>query len=146
MWRERALLVILLLLLVQQICATKKQDHGCPLSSCGKITNITYPFRLKGQPKSCGDNRYELACENNVTVLHLYSGKYHVQAINYNNFTIRVVDPGVDQQTNCSSLPRYFLSRSNFTDTYNYRYNMDPYQAGEYSGRRNFFYFFIGKD
>ncbi|KAL2963429.1 hypothetical protein AAZX31_17G201100 [Glycine max] len=135
MWRERALLVILLLLLVQQICATKKQDHGCPLSSCGKITNITYPFRLKGQPKSCGDNRYELACENNVTVLHLYSGKYHVQAINYNNFTIRVVDPGVDQQTNCSSLPRYFLSRSNFTDTYNYRYNMDPYQAGEYSGR-----------
>ncbi|XP_040866996.1 rust resistance kinase Lr10 isoform X3 [Glycine max] len=137
MWRERALLVILLLLLVQQICATKKQDHGCPLSSCGKITNITYPFRLKGHPKSCGDNRYELACENNVTVLHLYSGKYHVQAINYNNFTIRVVDPGVDQQTNCSSLPRYFLSRSNFTDTYNYRYNMDPYQAGEYSGRSN---------
>uniref|UniRef100_A0A0R0FQK1 Protein kinase domain-containing protein n=1 Tax=Glycine max TaxID=3847 RepID=A0A0R0FQK1_SOYBN len=73
MWRERALLVILLLLLVQQICATKKQDHGCPLSSCGKITNITYPFRLKGHPKSCGDNRY----------------------------------------------------------------NMDPYQAGEYSGRSN---------
>ncbi|KAG4379262.1 hypothetical protein GLYMA_17G214400v4 [Glycine max] len=133
MWRERALLVILLLLLVQQICATKKQDHGCPLSSCGKITNITYPFRLKGHPKSCGDNRYELACENNVTVLHLYSGKYHVQAINYNNFTIRVVDPGVDQQTNCSSLPRYFLSRSNFTDTYSDIYNMDPYQAGQYS-------------
>ncbi|XP_040866792.1 stress-induced receptor-like kinase isoform X2 [Glycine max] len=75
MWRERALLVILLLLLVQQICATKKQDHGCPLSSCGKITNITYPFRLKGHPKSCGDN----------------------------------------------------------SDIY----NMDPYQAGQYSGRSN---------
>ncbi|KHN05169.1 hypothetical protein glysoja_028067 [Glycine soja] len=79
------------------------------------ITNITYPFRLKGDPKGCGDNRYELACENNVTVLYLYSGKYHVQAINYNNFTIRVVDPGV-QQPNCSSLPRYFLSPTNFSD------------------------------
>ncbi|KAG5121594.1 hypothetical protein JHK84_039934 [Glycine max] len=130
MWREGALLVVLLLLLllVQQNCATKdEQEHGCPPSSCGKITSITYPFRLKGDPKSCGHNRYELACENNVTVLYLYSGKYHVQAINYNNFTVRVVDPGVQQQ-NYSSLPRYFLSQSNFSDSYSDA--TDPYQAG----------------
>ncbi|KHN05172.1 Putative receptor-like protein kinase [Glycine soja] len=113
MWRQRALLVFLLLL-VHQICATNEQEHACPPSSCGKITNITYPFRLKGDPEVCGVNRYWLACENNVTVLYLYSGKYHVQAINYNNFTIRVVDPGV-QQPNCSSLPRYFLSPTNFS-------------------------------
>ncbi|KAH1215241.1 Rust resistance kinase Lr10 [Glycine max] len=113
MWRQSALLVFVLLL-VQQICATSEQEHACPPSSCGKITNITYPFLLKGDPKGCGDNRYELACENNVTVLYLYSGKYHVQAINYNNFTIRVVDPGV-QQPYCSSIPRYFLSQSNFS-------------------------------
>jgi len=113
MWRQSALLVFLLLL-VQQICATNGQEHACPPSSCGKITNITHPFRLKSDPKGCGDNRYELACENNFTVLYLYSGKYHVQAINYNNFTIRVVDPGV-QQPNCSSLPRYFLSQANFS-------------------------------
>ncbi|KAG4975782.1 hypothetical protein JHK86_035256 [Glycine max] len=122
MWRQSALLVFLLLL-VHQICATNEQEHVCPPSSCGKITNITYPFRLKGDPKGCGDNRYELACENNVTVLYLYSGKYHVQAINYNNFTIRVVDPGV-QQPNCSSLPRYFLSQSNFSAID----DGDPYQ------------------
>ena len=118
-----------LLLLVQQICATNEQEHVCPPSSCGKITNITYPFRLRGDPKGCGDNRYELACENNVTVLYLYSGKYHVQAINYNNFTIRVVDPGV-QQPNCSSLPRYFLSPTNFSDVYSFFDNeVDPYLA-----------------
>ncbi|KAH1215238.1 Rust resistance kinase Lr10 [Glycine max] len=122
MWRQSALLVFVLLL-VQQICATNGQEHACPPSSCGKITNITHPFRLKGDPKGCGDNRYELACENNVTVLYLYSGKYHVQAINYNNFTIRVVDPGV-QQPNCSSLPRYFLSQSNFSAID----DGDPYQ------------------
>lgn len=41
--------------------------------------------------------------------------EYHVQAINYNNFTIRVVDPGVNQHPNCSSLPRHFLSQYNFS-------------------------------
>ena len=113
------LLVIFLVFVVQQICATHEQEHSmdCPTSSCGKITNISRPFRLKRDPIHCGDSKYELDCENNVTVLYLFSGKYHVQAINYNNFTIRVVDPGVEEPS-CSSLPRYFLSESNFSDGY----------------------------
>ena len=113
------LLVMFLLFLVQQICATNEQQNGidCPTSSCGKIANISRPFRLKGDPTHCGDSRYELSCENDVTVLYLYGGKYHVQAINYDNFTIRVVDPGVEEGS-CSSLPRYFLSQSNFTGVY----------------------------
>ncbi|KAK2453227.1 LEAF RUST 10 DISEASE-RESISTANCE LOCUS RECEPTOR-LIKE PROTEIN KINASE 2.1 [Trifolium repens] len=111
--------VILVLLLPFSYCAssTFEQEHTCPPSSCGKISNISYPFRLRNDPSHCGDSRYELSCENNVTTLYLYSAKYHVQYINYNNFTIRVVDPGV-QQDNCSSLPRYFLSSSDFFDTY----------------------------
>jgi len=119
-------LVMFLLFVVQQICARNEQEHAtnCLPSSCGKIANISRPFRLKGDPIYCGDNRYELDCENNVTVLYLYGGKYHVQAINYNNFTVRVVDPGVEEQS--FSLPRYFLSQSNFTD--NYR-AVDPYRA-----------------
>ncbi|KAL2318518.1 hypothetical protein Fmac_032394 [Flemingia macrophylla] len=129
MWRERMILVALVFL-VHQINASKthEQEHACPPSSCGRITNISHPFGLKGDRKSCGKNRLELACENNVTVLYLYSGKYHVQAINYDNYTIRVTDPGV-QQSNCSSLPRYFLSKSNFSDdlysgeTYHYFQN-----------------------
>jgi len=120
-WRERASLVVLLLLL-------HKVHGGCPPSSCGKITNIRYPFQLKGDPKKCGDERYELGCENNVTVLYLYSAQYHVEAINYNNYTVRVVDPSL-QPHNCSSLPLRSLSRSNFSDTYTYSY-ADPYQAG----------------
>jgi len=104
-----------------------EKEHTCPPSSCGKISNISYPFRLKDDPDNCGDKRYELACENNnVTALNLYSGKYYVKSINYDNFTIRVVDPGV-QQSNCSSLPLYSFSRSIFCDTYNYC--NDPYHA-----------------
>ncbi|CAJ2674625.1 unnamed protein product [Trifolium pratense] len=120
--------------MLQQSSSTNlsiEQKHSCPPSSCGKIFNITYPFRLKDDPIHCGDSRYELSCENNVTTLYLYSAKYHVQSINYNNFTIRLVDPGV-QESNCSSFPRNFLSRSNFCDTYEAYNNEDctvPYIA-----------------
>ncbi|KAL2318188.1 hypothetical protein Fmac_032064 [Flemingia macrophylla] len=127
MWRQRVLSVVLLFV-VAHISATMEQEDLCPPSSCGEITNITHPFRLKGDPIGCGDKRYELACENDVTVLYLYWGKYNVEAINYDNFTVRVVDPGLQQQ-NCSSLPRYFLSLSNFSDAIGYSDITDPYQA-----------------
>ncbi|WVY89709.1 hypothetical protein V8G54_035223 [Vigna mungo] len=119
MWRERTLIVLVFLL--HQIDG----EDGCPVSSCGKITNISYPFRLKGDPKVCG--RYELYCENNITVLSLLSGTFRVEAINYNNFTIRVVDPGL-QPTNCSSLPRYSLSPYNFTYLYTSVTDFDDFE------------------
>jgi len=110
MWRERAFMVVLLLLVW-------KIHGGFPSSSCGQITNINYPFRFKGDPEKCGLKRYELGCVNNVTVLYLYSVKYDVQAINYKNYTVRVVDPAL-QHHNLSSLPLRFLSRSNFSLTF----------------------------
>ncbi|XP_014503352.2 LEAF RUST 10 DISEASE-RESISTANCE LOCUS RECEPTOR-LIKE PROTEIN KINASE-like 2.1 [Vigna radiata var. radiata] len=120
MWRETSSLVLLLLLV-------HKSHARCLPSSCGNITNITYPFRLKGDPEKCGEESYELGCENNVTVLYLNSAQFHVQAINYNNYTVRVVDPAL-QHHNCSSLPLRSLSRSNFSDTYTY--STDLYQVG----------------
>ncbi|ESW33442.1 hypothetical protein PHAVU_001G069700 [Phaseolus vulgaris] len=119
MWRERALIVLLFLLHLIH------GENACPPSSCGKISNISHPFRLKEDPKGCGLSSYELSCENNIALFSLYSGTFHVQAINYNNFTIRVVDPGL-QQTNCSSLPRYFFSPSNFTHS-DYQPYLLPY-------------------
>ncbi|XP_021803614.1 uncharacterized protein LOC110747833, partial [Prunus avium] len=82
-------------------------------SSCGNIPNISYPFRLKDDPKHCGDLLFTLSCENNSTLLVDLppSGKYYVQAINYDNRTIRVVDPGI-QKNNCSSIPLYPLAVS----------------------------------
>jgi hypothetical protein len=81
-------------------------------SSCGDIHNISYPFGLKGDPKHSSDERYTLSCENNHTVLFLYAGKYYVRQINYDNYTIRVVDSSIDQVL---SIPRYFLNRNNFS-------------------------------
>ncbi|XP_038692227.1 uncharacterized protein LOC119990407 [Tripterygium wilfordii] len=80
-------------------------DHH---SSCGDNIKVSHPFRLKGDPAACGDRNYELSCDNNHTILSFNSAKYVVKAINYNNFTIRVADIGI-QEHNCSSTPLRLL-------------------------------------
>nr|GMD76841.1 LEAF RUST 10 DISEASE-RESISTANCE LOCUS RECEPTOR-LIKE PROTEIN KINASE-like 2.1 [Ipomoea batatas]GMD95574.1 LEAF RUST 10 DISEASE-RESISTANCE LOCUS RECEPTOR-LIKE PROTEIN KINASE-like 2.1 [Ipomoea batatas] len=85
----------------------------CNPSSCGSIHNITFPFRLNTDPQHCGNPDFQLTCEQNRTVLALQSRKYYVQSINYDNYTVRVVDPGL-QQNNICSFPRYALAQYNF--------------------------------
>lgn len=85
------------------ICSCRAQNNAlCPPSSCGNLDNITYPFRLRGDPKNCGDSDFELDCQNNHAILTLNSKRFYVQAIAYDNFTIRVVDPGLDNNNSCS--------------------------------------------
>ncbi|KAG6412603.1 hypothetical protein SASPL_125286 [Salvia splendens] len=74
----------------------------CPPSSCGIFANISYPFRLTGDPKNCGDPRFELSCENNVTSISLHSHKYYVKAINYDNSIMRLVDASINNDDICS--------------------------------------------
>uniref|UniRef100_A0A6N2MQR1 Protein kinase domain-containing protein n=1 Tax=Salix viminalis TaxID=40686 RepID=A0A6N2MQR1_SALVM len=83
-----ACLLLLLLLFQTSNC------YPCAPSSCGSQT-ISNPFRLNSDPLNCGNPLYTLHCEKNTsTVLYLDSRKYYVQAINYDNLTIRVVDAG----------------------------------------------------
>ncbi|KAG7980997.1 hypothetical protein I3843_05G210300 [Carya illinoinensis] len=104
-------------------------NYSCVPSSCGNIPNISYPFRLKGDPPKCGDTRYELSCdENNHTLLSLHGSRYYVSQINYNNYTIRIVDAGI-QEDNYSFIPRYFLNYRYFR---NYR-GLNPRDYVEYS-------------
>jgi hypothetical protein len=123
--------LIVVLVLVQQTCNTTAEDH-CPPSSCGSIPNISYPFRLTSDPKNCGDQMYNLSCENNQTlVLHLYHGRYNVRQISYTDNRIRVVDPGIGLNANeyCSFIPRYSLEYNNFSfeDPYQSEYSMAVY-------------------
>ncbi|KAF7850481.1 hypothetical protein BT93_L5462 [Corymbia citriodora subsp. variegata] len=123
MHKDQLLVLILLLLPWSLTIAIKKNQ--CT-TSCGEIANISYPFRLRGDPKDCGHNNYELACINNHTVLDLNYGQYYVRSINYTNYTIRVVDVGL-QKDNCSSLPLHSLScgyisfESDWYDCWDYR-------------------------
>ncbi|XP_058725126.1 LEAF RUST 10 DISEASE-RESISTANCE LOCUS RECEPTOR-LIKE PROTEIN KINASE-like 2.1 [Vicia villosa] len=126
---KKFMVVVLLHQTCEATISTTNNQTYCPPSSCGEITNIKHPFRLKNDPKTCGDPRYEFSCENNKTTLKLFSGKYYVKSINYNNYTIRVVDAGIEEN-NCSAVPRYFLTASNFTSYYNYNYQgNDPYDV-----------------
>jgi hypothetical protein len=117
--------LIVVVVLLHQTCNTSAEDH-CPPSSCGSIPiNISYPFRLTSDPKNCGDQMYNLSCENNQTlVLHLYHGRYNVRQISYTDNRIRVVDPGIglNATEHYSFIPRYSLDDNNFSPE-------DPYQS-----------------
>ncbi|QCE00235.1 brassinosteroid insensitive 1-associated receptor kinase 1 [Vigna unguiculata] len=103
---------IVIILLLIQTC-TAALSSNCQASSCGNIPNISYPFRLSSDPSHCGDARYQLQCENNTTLLALFSGKYRVQEIDYKRYKIRVSDA---EDGTCSSMPRYFLHSGNFSN------------------------------
>ncbi|XP_051126394.1 rust resistance kinase Lr10-like isoform X2 [Andrographis paniculata] len=89
----------------------------CPPSSCGKIKNITHPFRLKTDPPHCGSRYswFQLDCKNNHTVFTVRSPRgdaksgmsartYFVQNINYTDQTIRIVESRINTG-NLSSCP-----------------------------------------
>ncbi|XP_059435350.1 cysteine-rich receptor-like protein kinase 18 isoform X2 [Corylus avellana] len=109
------MVLIVVLVLVHEACSANNSHYQCPASSCGNIHNIRYPFRLNGiDPPNCGDQRYNLSCENNQAVLYLYDGRYYVQEIDYHKYTIRLVDSGI-QKDNDSFIPRYSLRLTNFS-------------------------------
>ncbi|XP_027771237.1 LEAF RUST 10 DISEASE-RESISTANCE LOCUS RECEPTOR-LIKE PROTEIN KINASE-like 2.1 isoform X2 [Solanum pennellii] len=83
----------------------------CVPSSCGDIRDIKFPFRLRSDPQHCGKTGYELDCQNNETIFHYKSRKFYVQEINYTNFSIRLLDPSLKNQTeNCSVFPEHRAS------------------------------------
>ena len=115
-------LAVLLHTFLLVICAANNGNQICRPSSCGDIRNISKPFRLESDPSGCGDRNHELVCENNRAMVNLSrDGKYYVAEINYENSTIRVVDPGV-KKGNCFSFPLHpFFSDS--SDSYDLIWN-----------------------
>ncbi|KAM7465718.1 hypothetical protein LguiB_013280 [Lonicera macranthoides] len=102
-------LLLLLFLDASYTCTAKTEQ--CPPSSCGNISNISYPFfRLKGDRRRCAEGEViiELACEeDNRTTLSLPPGnnKYYVQNIYYYSTfyaTLQLVDAGLDAENYCS--------------------------------------------
>ncbi|CAI8605488.1 unnamed protein product [Vicia faba] len=105
-----AVVVFLLIFQYKKVYGDEQQE-SCS-QRCG-VHNITHPFRLKNSPKHCGDKRCILSCEdNNQLVLYFESfGKYYVQSINYNNFTIRLLDFNYSND----SVPSHPLRSYSFT-------------------------------
>ncbi|XP_009780293.1 rust resistance kinase Lr10-like [Nicotiana tabacum] len=113
-------LATLVLLVICSTTISKAQNITQCTSSCGDIHNITFPFRLKADPKNCGNSRFQLDCQNNRTVISLESRTYNVLEINYDKFLIRAIDPGLlNQTTNCTFSPKYFTTAVPGTSTFN---------------------------
>ncbi|XP_016721694.2 uncharacterized protein [Gossypium hirsutum] len=90
----------LFVILFPAVCFARHFD--CGSTFCGNL-NISFPFRLKNQPPQCG--HYGFECENNNrTTLVGRGGKFSVQQIFYENYTIRMVDASLDTD-DCNSLP-----------------------------------------
>ncbi|XP_056158513.1 rust resistance kinase Lr10-like [Syzygium oleosum] len=98
--------LLLVLVLLQAMASNAKSSNQQCASSCGDIRNISYPFRLKSDPKGCGNPKKELVCEDNRTVMYLLDGRFYVQSINYSTYQIILVNDGL-QKDNYSSLPHY---------------------------------------
>ncbi|KZV36441.1 putative receptor-like protein kinase [Dorcoceras hygrometricum] len=84
-----------------------QNPSSCVSSSCGGVS-ISYPFRLATDHPNCGhpDPIFKLQCLQNRPILQSGSGKFVVQSISYNNFSMRVSDLGVVDK-NYSSCPAY---------------------------------------
>ena len=143
------LTALIVLVFVHKTCSTENNIHQFAPSSCGNIQNISNPLWLTSDPKACGDLRYELSCENNRTVLYLFEGKYYVQEINNNNYTIWVVDSGI-QKDNYFSTPSYSFYQYNFSSqwsslSYDWQQHTDCgflelWKTSEYSILFGYFY------
>lgn len=100
--------IFLLVLFCPKTTSRTLSNPPCAPSSCGDLRNISFPFRLNSDPQSCGDSRFVLECQNNQTTVTLTGKKYHVLAIDYSEYLIRVIDPGLQDQVNhqnCTSFP-----------------------------------------
>lgn len=80
-------------------------------SYCGNIPNISHPFCLQDGSEYCRDSQFQLFCEKNRTAIELLSRKYFVDSIIYDDYSIRIVDPGI-LGDNCSYVPHYFSTDS----------------------------------
>ncbi|XP_048138757.1 rust resistance kinase Lr10-like isoform X2 [Rhodamnia argentea] len=110
---------VLLLILALFVAMTSgvESSRQCFPSSCGDIRNISFPFRLKSDPKRCGISNFELACEDNRLVQYVEADRYYMQSIDYSNHLVKFVDDGL-QRDNRSSLPhRSVLGYDGFNST-----------------------------
>lgn len=119
--------ISVVVLLVFCTNTSEAQNSSVCSSSCGDIHNINFPFRLKSDPGNCGDSRFELDCQNNRTVITFDSRKYNVLEINYDEFLIRAIDPGLEHKnSNCTSSPNYHTTSYPFSSTFDFGISIIP--------------------
>ncbi|TYI96034.1 hypothetical protein E1A91_D01G041000v1 [Gossypium mustelinum] len=134
--KEKLPLFALFVILLPGVCFARHLiNQDCGSTFCGNL-NISFPFRIKGQPPQCGYINLELECENNNrTTLVGRGGKFSVQQIIYEDYTMRVVDASMDTD-DCNSLPlsSVYDYYYDYINNY-YEYKPFPFFVNDYYGR-----------
>ncbi|CAL4964839.1 unnamed protein product [Urochloa decumbens] len=78
-----------------------KSRYACSPFSCGGLTNVSHPFRQRGDPAGCGFLSYELDCSDGKATIHINTGTYYVVNINYTASSFWVVDVNLNMQSTC---------------------------------------------
>ncbi|VAH55229.1 unnamed protein product [Triticum turgidum subsp. durum] len=92
--------------LLAAVVADLQGGDGCPHFSCGRLRNISYPFRRRGDPPGCGSKYYELECSNSHAKIRIGNAEYYVVGINYNDSSFWAIDTIFDTKRGCL-LPCY---------------------------------------
>lgn len=103
--------LLLIIIIALTSCCCKASS-----SSCGKIGNISCPFYLRGQQHKCRSFSYQLSCDNNRTIIEVASDSFYVEAINYVNSSILLIDSGLARNNySCSSIPLHpFFNKNRY--------------------------------
>ncbi|KAK8312433.1 hypothetical protein V6Z12_D01G041800, partial [Gossypium hirsutum] len=95
-----------------------------------------FPFRLKNQPPHCGHYGFEFECENNNrTTLVGRGGKFSVQQIFYENYTIQMVNASLDMD-DCNSLSLTSVDYYDYELSNFYLSSNNYYYYSHYNNRR----------
>ncbi|XP_035542786.1 rust resistance kinase Lr10-like isoform X2 [Juglans regia] len=117
----RVLITVLVLIQLLPPASTLKNNHShCAPSSCGNIPNISYPFRLKGDPPNCGDQSrpQHLDPSFSKVVVIVNCGKPMTPTHPYN---LRVIPTNCNSNTKNGSWSSSNSSLSQYSKRYIYR-------------------------
>nr|CAD1838243.1 unnamed protein product [Ananas comosus var. bracteatus] len=119
------LCVILLLLLLPAIVsagvpAVDLEAANCSPSSCGRLHNIHYPFRLNTDPPQCGQPQSTLRCEDNKAILEYGAEKYYVTNISYDSWGVNLINANLMNRS-CSLPPPSHLFDFSIFEGLNYQ-------------------------
>jgi hypothetical protein len=103
---------------------------SCAPFSCGKFTNISYPFRsINNQPSYCGHPNFKLDCEHGNLTIEIESQKFHIIDINQTSQVLRIarLDLWSYDDATIPSCPKKYVNVNLDLDFFNYTTNDEKY-------------------
>ncbi|CAJ2655471.1 unnamed protein product [Trifolium pratense] len=82
---------LLFFLIPIHVTSDAESYKSCAPFSCGKFTNISYPFwSINKQPSFCGHPNFNLACQHGNLTIEIKSQKFHIIDINQTSQLLRI--------------------------------------------------------